>query len=95
MKAEEEEKSGSNIRRELISEFRRRDDGIREEVERERLAKLALSVEEDDGEEDSGLSAAARKIDALLAESRNLHEELAGIQQDLQVLARRVARRDL
>ncbi|KAJ0181538.1 hypothetical protein K1T71_002260 [Dendrolimus kikuchii] len=81
--AEEDEQSGSHIGHELLCEFRRRGGGIRESVERERLGKLALSVEEDD-EDDAGLCAAARRIDALLAESRDLHEELAGIQEDLQ-----------
>ncbi|XP_045510813.1 uncharacterized protein LOC123705824 isoform X2 [Colias croceus] len=94
--AEEDEQSGSHIRRELLREFRKRGGGIREALERERLGKLALAVEddEDDFEDENGLTAAARRIDALLAESRNLHEELAEIHEDIQVLARRVTRRD-
>lgn len=88
--AEEEERSGG-IRRELLREWRKR--GARDAVERERLGRLALSVEEDEVE-DCGLTATARRIDALLAESRDLHDELAEIHEDLQVLARRVARRD-
>ncbi|XP_049871697.1 uncharacterized protein LOC126370704 isoform X2 [Pectinophora gossypiella] len=92
--AEEEERSGGSIRRDLLREFRRRGGGIREAFERERLGKLALSVEDDEGEECGGLSAAARRLDALLAESRELHDELANIHEDIQVLARRVARRD-
>lgn len=93
--AEEDERTGGHIRRELLREFRKRGGGLKEAVERERMGKLALSVEEDDGEcVDSGLSAAARRLDALLAESRDLHDELAGIHEDIQVLARRVARRD-
>lgn len=91
--AEEDELSGSNMRRELLREFRRRGGGVREAFERERMGKLALAVEEDEGEcVETGLTAAARRLDALLAESRDLHEELAGIQEDIQVLARRVAR---
>ncbi|XP_052756750.1 uncharacterized protein LOC113522316 isoform X2 [Galleria mellonella] len=93
--AEEEERSGGNIRKELLREFRKRGGSIKEAVERERLGKLALSVEEDEGEcQETELSAAARRLDALLAESRDLHNELAGIHEDIQVLARRVARRD-
>lgn len=64
--------------------------GLGGAVERERLGRLALAVEED--EATNGLGAAARRLDALLAESRALHRELADIQEDLQVLARRVAR---
>ncbi|CAH2065752.1 unnamed protein product, partial [Iphiclides podalirius] len=90
--AEEDEKSGG-IRRELLREFRKRGGGVKEAMERERMGKLALSVEEDE-DEDGGLTAAARRLDALLAESRDLHEELAGIHEDIQVLARRVARRE-
>lgn len=78
----------SGVRQEMLREFQR-DSGA---VERERLGRLALSVEED--ESDGGLSLAARRLDALLAESRALHDELASIQQDLQVLARRLARQD-
>ncbi|XP_046961837.1 uncharacterized protein LOC124531347 isoform X2 [Vanessa cardui] len=92
--AEEDERSGAKIRRELLKEFRKRGGGIREAMERDRLGKLALAVEEDEDYEDCGLSAAARRLDALLVESRSLHEELAGIHEDMQVLARRVARRD-
>ncbi|XP_068621493.1 uncharacterized protein [Battus philenor] len=90
--AEEEEQTGG-IRREILREFRKREGGIKEAMERERMGKLALSVEEDE-EEECGLTAAARRLDALLAESRTLHEELAGIHEDIQVLARRVSRRD-
>lgn len=93
--AEENERSGANIRRELLREFRKRGGGIREAMERDRLGKLALSVEDDEVYEDCGLTAAARRLDALLVESRSLHEELAGIHEDMQVLARRLARRDL
>ncbi|VVD05621.1 unnamed protein product [Leptidea sinapis] len=94
--AEEEESNGSHMRRELLREFQKRGGGIREALERDRLAKLALSVEDDEEEYDdeSGLTAAARRLDALLAESRNLHEELAEIHEDIQVLSRRVSRRD-
>ncbi|XP_013192954.1 uncharacterized protein LOC106136840 isoform X2 [Amyelois transitella] len=92
--AEEDERSGRNIRRELLREFRKKGGGLREAFERERMGKLALSVEEDEDWQESGLTAASRRLDALLAESRDLHEELAGIQEDIQVLARRVARRD-
>jgi hypothetical protein len=80
--AEEEERTGY-IRRDVLREFRR--GGVKEAVERERLGKLAQE----------GLTAAARRLDALLAESRDLHQELAVIQEDIQVLARRVACRDL
>lgn len=92
--AEEDERSGANIRRELLREFRKRGGSIREAMERDRLGKLALSVEDDEIYEECGLTAAARRLDALLVESRNLHEELAGIHEDMQVLARRLARRD-
>lgn len=96
-----------NGERSLAEELREAEEeahpvGVRQEVrfqrectgafERERLGKLALSVEED--ESDGGLSMAARRLDALLAESRALHAELASIQADLQVLARRLARTD-
>ncbi|XP_059058988.1 uncharacterized protein LOC131852340 [Achroia grisella] len=92
--AEEDERSGGNIRKELLREFRRRGGGVREAVERDRLGKLALSVEEDEGDcqEENGLSAAARRLDALLAESRDLHEELAGIQEDIQAQNARACR---
>ncbi|XP_030027441.2 uncharacterized protein LOC115445347 [Manduca sexta] len=90
--AEEDERAGGHIRRELLREFRKRGGGIRDAVERERMGKLALSVEDDEGDEESGLSAAARRIDALLAESRDLHEELAGIQEDLQAESVRACR---
>lgn len=90
--AEEDEDSGANLRRELLREFRK--GGIREAMERDRLGKLALSVEDDEDAEECGLTAAARRLDALLEESRSLHEELAGIHEDIQVLARRVSRRD-
>ncbi|KAJ2944433.1 hypothetical protein O0L34_g3771 [Tuta absoluta] len=94
--AEENERSGSSIsiRRELLREFRIRGGGVTDAFERERLAKLALSVEEDEGDDETGLSGAARRLDALLAESRELHDELATIHEDIQVLARRVARRN-
>ncbi|XP_013147179.1 PREDICTED: uncharacterized protein LOC106110040 isoform X2 [Papilio polytes] len=94
--AEEEEKAGG-IRRDLLREFRKRGGDMKEAMERERMGKLALSVEEDEQDvaEECGLSGAARRLDALLAESRSLHEELAGIHEDMQVLARRTARRDL
>ncbi|CAH2105126.1 unnamed protein product [Euphydryas editha] len=92
--AEEDDSSGAKIRRELLREFRKRGGGIRESMERDRLGKLALAVEEDEDYEECGLTAAARQLDALLVESRSLHEELAGIHEDMQVLARRVARRD-
>lgn len=92
--AEEDEVSGAKMRRELLREFRKRGGGIRESMERDRLGKLALAVEEDEDDEECGLTAAARQLDALLVESRSLHEELAGIHEDMQVLARRVARRD-
>ncbi|CAK1603629.1 unnamed protein product [Parnassius mnemosyne] len=87
--AEEDEKSGG-IKRELLREFRKRG-GIKEAMERERMGKLALSVE-DDEEDDSGLTAAARRLDALLAESRNLHEELASIHEDIQAECARACR---
>lgn len=62
--------------------------------ERERLGRLALAVEDEDAPDGAdGLTAAARRLDALLAESRVLHAQLAGIQQDMQVLARRLAPR--
>ncbi|XP_053607383.1 uncharacterized protein LOC128673504 isoform X2 [Plodia interpunctella] len=92
--AEEDERTGRNIRKELLREFWKRGGGVKEAFERERMGKLALSVEEDEEYQDTGLSAAARRLDALLAESRDLHEELAGIQEDIQVLTRRVARRN-
>lgn len=85
--------SSSPIRQEMLREFGQCDDTGREAYERERLGKLALSVEEDETEA-GGLSLAARRLDALLAESRALHDELAGIQRDLQVLAQRLARRE-
>ncbi|CAG4991515.1 unnamed protein product [Colias eurytheme] len=92
--AEEDEQSGSHIRRELLREFRKRGGGIREALERERLGKLALAVEDDeeDFEDENGLTAAARRIDALLAESRNLHEELAEIHEDIQAESDRACR---
>ncbi|CAH3850269.1 uncharacterized protein LOC123709117 [Pieris brassicae] len=92
--AEEDERSGSHIRRELLREFRKRGGGIREALERERLGKLALAVEDDeeDYEDENGLTAAARRLDALLAESRNLHEELAEIQEDMQAESARACR---
>lgn len=90
--AEEEERAGGCIRRELLREFRKRSGGVRDAVERERLGRLALSVEDDVEEEECALSATARRIDALLAQSRDLHDELHEIHADLQVLARRVAR---
>ncbi|KOB72233.1 Uncharacterized protein OBRU01_12618 [Operophtera brumata] len=90
--AEEDAHTGG-IPREILREFTQRDDTGQEAFERERLGKLALSVEEDETEA-GGLSLAARRLDALLAESRALHDELAGIQRDLQVLARRLARRE-
>ncbi|CAH2269372.1 uncharacterized protein LOC120637169 [Pararge aegeria] len=90
--AEEDELSGANLRRELLREFRKRGGGIREAMERERLGKLALAVEDDEDFEDCGLSAAARKLDALLVESRSLHEELAGIHEDIQVQSARARR---
>lgn len=62
-------------------------------IERERLGRLALAVEED--EEEGALGATARRLDALLATSRDLHAELADIHADLQVLARRLASRDI
>ncbi|CAB3231559.1 unnamed protein product [Arctia plantaginis] len=85
--AEEEERGG--IRRELLREWRKR--GARDAMERERLGRLALSVEEDESEE-CGLSATARRLDALLAESRDLHDELAEIHEDLQAQTARARR---
>ncbi|XP_034831581.1 uncharacterized protein [Maniola hyperantus] len=90
--AEEDELSGDSLRRELLMEFRKRGGGIRDAMERDRLAKLALAVEDDEDLEDCGLSAAARKLDALLVESRSLHEELAGIHEDIQVQSARAGR---
>ncbi|XP_046961836.1 uncharacterized protein LOC124531347 isoform X1 [Vanessa cardui] len=90
--AEEDERSGAKIRRELLKEFRKRGGGIREAMERDRLGKLALAVEEDEDYEDCGLSAAARRLDALLVESRSLHEELAGIHEDMQIQSARACR---
>lgn len=90
----EEEERGGGARCKLLREFRRGGaGGVRGAVERERLGRLALAVEDD--EEDSALSATARRLDALLATSRDLHAELADIHADLQVLARRVASRDI
>nr|XP_021191344.2 uncharacterized protein LOC110376998 isoform X2 [Helicoverpa armigera] len=86
--AEEAERE-EGARRELV----RRGGEVRAAAERERLARLALAVEEDEAEE-CALSATARRLDALLAQSRDLHCELADIHADLQVLARRLARRD-
>ncbi|XP_072936560.1 uncharacterized protein [Epargyreus clarus] len=90
--AEQDEQSGSNIRRELLREFRRRGGGVKEALERERMGKLALSVEDDEEYEDNGLTAAARRLDQLLAESRTLHEELAGIHEDIQAESARASR---
>ena len=87
--AEEQERYGGA--RSGLREWRR-GGGARGAAERERLARLALAVEED--EEEGALSATARRLDALLATSRDLHAELADIHADLQVLARRVACRD-
>lgn len=99
------ERTAPNGERSLAEELREAEEkahigGVRPEVcfqregtgavERERLGKLALSVEEDEG--DGVLSSAARRLDALLVESRALHAELASIQADLQVLAGRLAR---
>lgn len=92
--AEEEERTGGSVRRDLLREFRRRGGGLREAFERERMGKLALSVEDDEEWTEDGLTAAARRLDALLAESRDLHDELAIIHDDIQVLARRVAHRN-
>lgn len=91
--AEEEQRTGRSVRRDLLREFRRRGGGLREAFERERMGKLALSVEDDEEWTEDGLTAAARRLDALLAESRDLHDELATIHEDIQVLARRVAHR--
>lgn len=92
--AEEEERTGGSARRDLLREFRRRGGGLREAFERERMGKLALSVEDDEEWTEDGLTVAARRLDALLAESRDLHDELATIHEDIQVLARRVAHRN-
>lgn len=92
--AEEEERNGGSVRRDLLREFRRRGGGLREAFERERMGKLALSVEDDEEWTEDGLTLAARRLDALLAESRDLHDELATIHEDIQVLARRVAHRN-
>lgn len=93
---EAEEDLPSETREDIYLEFIKRGGGVKEAVERERLGKLALSVEEDSGSEcEDSLSMAARRLDALLAESKGLHKELQDIQQDMQVLARRVTRRDL
>lgn len=92
--AEEEERKGGSVRRDLLREFRRRGGGLREAFERERMGKLALSVEDDEEWTEDGLTIAARRLDALLAESRDLHDELATIHEDIQVLARRVAHRN-
>lgn len=92
--AEEEERNGGSVRRDLLREFRRRGGGLREAFERERMGKLALSVEDDEEWTEDGLTIAARRLDALLAESRDLHDELATIHEDIQVLARRVAHRN-
>lgn len=96
----------SNLERSLAEELHEAEQGgyARREVaarcgsgggaaERERLGRLALAVEEDEAA--GALGAAARRLDALLAESRALHRELAAIHEDLQVLARRAARRDV
>lgn len=85
-RVQEEECGG----REVMSEMRRRGAG-RDAVERERLGRLALAVE-DDEQDECPLSATARRLDALLAQSRDLHHELLEIHEDLQVLARRTAR---
>ncbi|GBP53197.1 hypothetical protein EVAR_8974_1 [Eumeta japonica] len=99
--AEEKEKFGNFEIRETSDELLI--SGLaRDALERERLGRLALSVEQDDSEGDAAeeaseganehggaLSAAARHLDALLAESRHLHDELAEIHQDMQVLMRR------
>lgn len=90
LEAEEAERAGG-ARHGLLCEWRR-GGAVRGAAERERLARLALAVEDD--EEDGALSATARRLDALLATSRDLHAELADIHADLQVLARRVASRD-
>ncbi|KAJ8726007.1 hypothetical protein PYW07_000705 [Mythimna separata] len=58
-------------------------------AERERLARLALAVEDD---EDAALGATARRLDALLAASRDLHAELAAIHADLQLSSARAGR---
>ncbi|XP_041979548.1 uncharacterized protein LOC121733383 [Aricia agestis] len=95
--AEEEERTGS-LRRELLREFRRRGGAAREALERDRLGRLALAVEQDEdgagqGEDaGAGLGAAARRLDALLAESRSLQVELAGIRDDMQADCARACR---
>ncbi|KAI8427347.1 hypothetical protein MSG28_001922 [Choristoneura fumiferana] len=87
--AEEEELTGET-REDIYLEFIKRGGGVKEAVERERLGKLALSVEEDSGSEcEDSLSVAARRLDALLAESRGLHKELQDIQQDMQAKKKR------
>lgn len=88
--AEENTRLGSGSRRDVIWEYRRRSGDA---VERERLGRLALSVEDEEEAIGGPLRGAARRLDALLAESRNLHDELAEIHEDIQVLARRVGAR--
>ncbi|XP_021191343.3 uncharacterized protein LOC110376998 isoform X2 [Helicoverpa armigera] len=84
--AEEAERE-EGARRELV----RRGGEVRAAAERERLARLALAVEEDEAEE-CALSATARRLDALLAQSRDLHCELADIHADLQASSVRARR---
>ncbi|XP_026324107.1 uncharacterized protein LOC113233264 isoform X1 [Hyposmocoma kahamanoa] len=90
--AEEEERNGRSVRRDLLREFRRRGGGLREAFERERMGKLALSVEDDEEWTEDGLTIAARRLDALLAESRDLHDELATIHEDIQTQSARACR---
>lgn len=86
---EAEEDSYSGESRESFPEFH----PGREAYERERMGRLALAVAvEEDETAAGGLAVCARRLDALLAESRALHDELAGIQQDLQVLVARLRR---
>ncbi|CAH0700925.1 unnamed protein product [Spodoptera exigua] len=85
--AEEEEHAGGCTQQELLREFRKRGSDA---VERERLGRLALAVEDD--EEECALSATARRLDALLAQSRDLHSELADIHADLQASSVRARR---
>ncbi|XP_063618078.1 uncharacterized protein LOC134790975 isoform X1 [Cydia splendana] len=80
-------------KKDIYLEFIKRGGGLKDAVERERLGKLALSVEEDsDSESEDSLTIAARRLDALLEESRGLHKELQDIHQDMQAQCVRAGR---
>lgn len=77
--AEEKENSDTMERHEAAKECRRR---IGDALERDRLGRLALAVDEESCGD--SVTCTARRLDALLSESRELHEELEEIGADIQ-----------